>query len=80
VTELEILHRRRELVMLSAELQRATLARRLAHVDANPARIALGFAKRALTVPLAWTVGSKVLRLAVRAFRRRSKRGRLFAT
>ena len=66
--------------MLSAELQRATLARRLAHVDANPARIALGFAKRALTVPLAWTVGSKVLRLAVRAFRRRSKRGRLFAT
>jgi hypothetical protein len=80
VTELEILHRRRELVMLSAELQRATIARRLAHVEANPARIALGFAKRAVSVPLAWTVGSKVLRLAVRAFRRRSKRGRLFAT
>jgi len=80
VTELEILHRRRELVMLSAELQRATLARRLAHVNASPARIALGFAKRAVTVPLAWKVGSKVLRLAVGAFRRRSKRGRLFAT
>jgi hypothetical protein len=80
VTELEILHRRRELVLLSAELQRATLARRLAHVNANPARIALGFARRAITVPLAFKVGSKMLHLAVRAFQRRSKRGRLFAT
>ena len=80
MTELETLHRRRELVLLSAELQRATLARRIAHVEVNPMRLAFGFAKRAVTVPLALKVGSKVLRLAVRAYRRRSKRGRLFAT
>jgi len=80
VTELEILHRRRELVLLSAELQRATLARRIARVEANPVRMALGFAKRAATVPLALKVGSMVARMAMRAYRRRSKRGRLFAT
>jgi hypothetical protein len=81
VTELEILQRRRELVLLSAELQRATLARRISRVDANPARLALQFATRAVSVPLAWKLGSKVLRLAVRAYRRRSgKRGGLFAT
>jgi len=81
VTELETLHRRRELVLLSAELQRATLSRRLAHIDKNPARLALKFAASAASVPLAWKLGSKVLRLAVRAYRRRSgKRGGLFAT
>ena len=80
MTELEILHRRRELVLLSAELQRATLARRISRVEANPARIALGLAAKAASVPLILTVGSKVLRTAVRAYRRRSKRGRLFAT
>jgi len=81
VTKLETLQRRRELVLLSAELQRATLARRISRVDANPARLALQFAARAVSVPLAWKLGSKVLRLAVRAYRRRSgKRGGLFAT
>jgi hypothetical protein len=82
VTKLEILRRRRELVLLSAELQRATLARRISRVDANPARLALQFAAKAASVPLAWKLGSKVLRLAVRAYQRRSgkKRGRLFAT
>lgn len=33
MTELEILRRRRELVVLSAGLQRATLVRRLDHVS-----------------------------------------------
>ena len=80
MTELEILHRRRELVLLSAELQRATLARRIARVETSPVRMALGFAKRAATVPLALKVGSMVARMAMRAYRRRSKRGRLFAT
>ena len=80
MTELEALHRRRELVLLSAELQRATLARRIARVEVNPVRVAFGFAKRAVTVPLALKVGSMVARLAMRAYRRRSKRGRLFAT
>jgi len=41
VTELETLHRRRELVLLSAELQRATLARRIARVETSPVRMAL---------------------------------------
>ena len=80
MTELETLHRRRELVLLSAELQRATLARRIARVGTSPVRMALGFAKRAVTVPLALKVGSMVARMAMRAYRRRSKRGRLFAT
>jgi len=35
---------------------------------------------RAVTVPLALKVGSMVARMAMRAYRRRSKRGRLFAT
>jgi hypothetical protein len=76
VTELEILRRRRELVVLSAQLQRATVARRLERIQANPARIALGFATSALSAPLLWTAGSKALDLAVRAYRRRSARRR----
>jgi hypothetical protein len=81
VTELETLHRRRELVLLSAELQRATLARRIARVEASPVRrVALGVAKGAVTLPLALKVGSMVARLVTRVYRRRSKRGRLFAT
>ena len=81
MTELETLRRRRELVMLSAQLQRATLARRISRVEANPVRrLALGFAKSAVTVPVAVKVGSMVARVVMRAYRRRSKRGRLFAT
>lgn len=73
MTELEILRRRRELVLLSAELQRATLARRLARIEASPARIALGLATRAVSVPLAWRLGTRAVGLAVRAYRRRRK-------
>jgi len=53
VTELEILRRRRELVVLSAELQRATLARRLDNVQRHPLHTALGVAKSAASVSLA---------------------------
>jgi hypothetical protein len=80
VTELEILRQRRELVVLSAQLQRATVARRLERINANPARVALGFATSAVSVPLLWKVGSKALDLAVRAYRRRSARRRHPAT
>ncbi len=80
MTELEILHRRRELVVLSAQLQRATVARRLERIDASPVRVALGFAASAVSVPLLWTVGSKALDLAVRVYRRRSARRRHLAT
>jgi len=77
VTELEILARRRELVLLSAELQRATLVRRVQRIETSPARVALGIASRAVSVPLAWKLGTKAMGLAVRAYRRRSLRRRL---
>jgi hypothetical protein len=44
MTELEQLERRRALVVLSADLQRATLSRRLSRVEANPGRTAIDLA------------------------------------
>ena len=46
MTELEILRRRRELVLLSAELQRATLVRRLDRLHRHPMHVALGIARK----------------------------------
>jgi hypothetical protein len=80
VTELEVLRRRRELVLLSAQLQRATIARRLEHLRQNPVRNVLGFASSAASLPLLWKFGPRLLGLAVRAYRRRSLRRRHFAT
>ena len=54
MTELEILRRRRELVVLSAELQRATLVRRLDRVQRHPLHSALGLAKSAAGLSLVW--------------------------
>lgn len=79
MTELEILRRRRELVLLSAELQRATVARRLDRIQASPARVALSLATSAVSVPLLWKLGSSALGIATRTYRRRSRKGRLFA-
>ena len=79
MTELEILRRRRELVVLSAQLQRATVTRRLERIETSPARVALRLATGAASVPLLWKVGSKAVGLAVRAYRRRSARGRQLA-
>jgi len=77
MTEIETLRKRRELVMLSAELQRATIARRLSRIDANPARVALGYAAKVASRPVLLTLGTKAVRLALRAYRRRSeKKGR----
>ncbi|HEX4782365.1 MAG TPA: hypothetical protein VH301_16525 [Usitatibacter sp.] len=67
MTELEILKRRRELVVLSAELQRATVVRRLERVGHHPAHKALGFAKKAASFSLLWKVGVLVAgRMAAR--------------
>ena len=44
MTELETLRRRRELVVLSAELQRATLVRRIDHVQRHPINTMVGLA------------------------------------
>jgi len=72
MTELEILRRRRELVVLSAELQRATIVRRLDRITANPARRVLGFAAKAASTPMLLKLGSVAMGFAVRAYRRRS--------
>jgi hypothetical protein len=72
MTELEILRRRRELVVLSAELQRATIARRLERISANPARRIHGFVAKAASTPLLFKLGTAAMGFAVRAYRRRS--------
>jgi len=66
VTEAEILRRRRELVLLSAELQRATLVRRLDHVQQHPVHAALRLAAGLASVPLLFKVGSIVINRAAR--------------
>jgi hypothetical protein len=77
MTEIEVLRKRRELVLLSAELQRATIARRLSRIDSNPARVALGYAAKVASRPVLVTLGTRAVRLALRAYRRRSeKKGR----
>lgn len=74
MTELEQLKQRRELVVLAAELQRATIARRLERVQANPARRALGIAASAVSRPAFLSLGAAAMRLVVRAYRRRAAR------
>ena len=61
MTELEILRKRRELVLLSAQLQRATVVRRLDRVNRHPVQAVLGLAGSLASVPLAFKVGSLVL-------------------
>jgi hypothetical protein len=61
VTEMQILARRRELVLLSAQLQRATLARRLDHVQRHPVHLALGLATSVASVPILFKVGSMLV-------------------
>jgi hypothetical protein len=69
---MEVLHRRRELVLLSAQLQRATIVRRLDRIGANPARRVLGFAARVASRPVLLAMGTRMVRLAVNAIRRRT--------
>jgi len=68
VTELEILRRRRELVVLSAQLQRETLVRRLDNVHRHPLHAALGVAKKAAS----YTFVLKLAILATRLARRKA--------
>lgn len=72
MTELELLRRRRDLVLLSAELQRATLVRRIEHVERHPVHLALGLAASAATVPVLFKVGSLAARRASRRDRHMS--------
>jgi len=78
VTERELLCRRRELVLLSAQLQRATVVRRLDHIQSSRARVALEVATKMATVPLLLKLGTMAARFAVRAYQRRSlEKGRV---
>ncbi len=61
MTELEILRRRRELVLLSAQLQRATVVRRLDNVSRHPAQAVLGLVTSVASLPLLFKLGALVL-------------------
>jgi hypothetical protein len=74
VTELELLKSRRELVVLAANLQRATIVRRLERIEDNPARRLLGYAANVVRRPALMSLGAAAMRFAVRAYRRRSAR------
>lgn len=74
MTELEELRQRRELVVLAAELQRATLVRRMERLRANPARRVFGLAALAARKPAVLTLGTAAAKLALRLWRRRSAR------
>ena len=76
MTELEQLRQRRELVVLAAELQRATVVRRLERIQVNPARKLVGFAASAVSRPALLSLGTAAVRYAVRAWKRRSARTR----
>lgn len=77
MTEREQLRHRRELVVLAAELQRATIVRRLERIEVNPTRKLLGIAAAAAASrPALLTLGTAAVRFAVRAYRRRSARSK----
>lgn len=71
MTELEQLRQRRDLVVLAAELQRATVVRRLERLEANPARKLVGLAAAVLKRPAVLSIGTAALRLAIRKLRSR---------
>ncbi len=72
MTEGEILRRRRELVLLSAELQRTTLVRRLDHVQQHPIHAALRLAAGLASVPILLKVASIVANRVAGSKRRMS--------
>ena len=77
MTELEQLRQRRELVILAAELQRATVVRRFERIEVNPARRLLGIAFTAVKRPAMLSIGTAVFRMALRAYQRRSAQAKL---
>ena len=77
MTELEELRQRRELVVLAARLQRATVMRRVQRLQANPARRVFGLAATVARKPAVMTLGTAAARLALRLWRRRAQRKRL---
>ena len=77
---MDILRRRRELVRLSAELQRTTLVRRLDHVQQHPVHAALRLIAGVASVPILFKVGSMVAnRVAAKKRRMSSTQKRRFS-
>ena len=74
MSEMDTLRQRRELVLLSCDLQRATLARRLVRVQTNPMRLAAGAVVKAVKRPMAWRLGSTALAFAWKSYRKSSAR------
>jgi hypothetical protein len=66
-----MLRQRRELVLLSCDLQRATLTRRVDRIQRNPVRVALGAAATAVKRPMVWRLGATAVAFAVKAYRNR---------
>jgi hypothetical protein len=77
MTELEALRQKRNLVVLAAQLQRATVLRRMERLGSNPARRVLGMAMLAARRPAVMTLGTAAARFALRAWKRRSLRRRI---
>ena len=77
MTELEELRQRRDLVVLAARLQRATVVRRIERLRGNPARRVFGLAAMAVRRPAVMTLGTAAARLALGLWRRRARRRRL---
>ena len=76
MSELAVLRRRKELVLLSADLQRATITRRLERIRTNPLRNALGAVTTALQRPMVWRLGTTAVAFALRAYRQSRRRRR----
>lgn len=80
MTEIETLTRRRELVLLSAQLQRATIVRRLDHVQRHPVHAVIGMAGSLAAVPILFKVGTFVAsRVSARRRRMSSTEKRRFS-
>jgi hypothetical protein len=76
VSELALLRQRKELVLLSADLQRATITRRLERIRTNPMRQAIGAVASTLKRPMVWRLGSTAVAFALRAYRQSRRRRR----
>ena len=63
--------------MLSAELQRANITRRLERIEANPARRMLTFFGGAARNPAMTRIGAALAALALRTYRKNRAQGRL---
>lgn len=72
MNELELLGQRRRLVVLSAEIQRATIAARLDRIEAHPLQAALGSAFRFWQRPWARQAAIVALGFALKRFHRKA--------